>query len=413
MLNGTDQPIRNSNMFNILKVAEFIRKNPNVSANEISLGTSVAIPTVYRNIRFLEDNKLIVKSEKSSSAVGRKAWIYSINGNRGHMIGVSFTKFTIGVSLTDLSGKLISQSSAELRFGMTQRHILSLIDTRIEVLLNGYFGTSDPSGNIDLIVLMVAGDIDTEKGIIEHYDEYPTLNGFSLKQYFSKKYGITTYITRFTLVAAFSCLDRMRQENIHNYVMLIISEGIGAAIMQDEKLILGSHGHLGEIASILLPNGNTLESQCDTSLLRQRLTDYIGTLESSEASRITAALKLNKQDLFYNNMLSMIYSLDTFLKENACHPLTEVVEDFVNSWSWLAYYLYSLFDTDAVVLCGCVNSSTPTIVDMMRTHLKKLHIPENLLKTVPPFDSITWIEGLALYYLDALYYEVYKKLDLL
>ena len=68
-------------VINIIKALTFIRANSPIDVATISDQTGIALPTLYRAIKSLSDQRIIVEDGKETSLAGRKAQLYSINYN--------------------------------------------------------------------------------------------------------------------------------------------------------------------------------------------------------------------------------------------------------------------------------------------------------------------------------------------
>ena len=88
---GEQRKQQNPNkVLNIVKALTFIRANSPVDVATISDQTGIALPTLYRAIKSLADQRIIVEDGKESSLTGRKAQLYSINYNYTYIHNYSY-----------------------------------------------------------------------------------------------------------------------------------------------------------------------------------------------------------------------------------------------------------------------------------------------------------------------------------
>ena len=396
----TDSTVNNSNAFNIVKFMDHIRINGSSTMTEISESTGIALSTTYRVSRFLSKHKILKKVEKMDSEMGRKAWSYSVNSGKRHLLGISLNREQTTIFISNLGGKVVAKNVIETPEIDNLKDILEIIDQTIKKTMLSFFRTDIVDAKIDLIGFVVSADIDSKCEKIIRFNGAPFLDGFSPVEYMTKKYGVQTLLVQQTTVESYASVKQMREQGIENYIYLHIGMGIAASIMVNGSAYLGFSGKAGEIADIILPNGSTLEESISTKKLYMQVYSIIDEMDDHETQQILRNLI---SEHISGEARPITYALEKILSNKKSEKIEEVIDSFAQSWARLIYYMAIFYDPAAIAIGGGIDATTPLILNLIKMHLEKL---DNSLVLIPIHCDDMYSIPAAVYFLDTLYSEM-------
>jgi predicted NBD/HSP70 family sugar kinase len=111
--------IKKNNRTNIFQL---LRKNPNLSRQEIIMRSRLSLPTITQNIEKLQAEGLIAESGSSGNTGGRRAKTYSIVKDARVAIGLDITRHYITAVVADLSGEVINSIHTDYDFSLTNAY---------------------------------------------------------------------------------------------------------------------------------------------------------------------------------------------------------------------------------------------------------------------------------------------------
>lgn len=254
-LQGMDGFLQNQEARNLLAISrdeeifiQLIRRFDGSSKEELVDYTGYSRSKVNRVIQSLLDKRIIVETGKSKNTGGRRAIIFSLNGQLGLVAGVYVGATSIDLVLTDLSGKWLARSSEEAFVKDGPYKTLDRISEIISQMVadNGYT-------NEDVIGMGIGvpGPVDFSLGslisptIMPGWDKFPVVP--YIHQTFPKAYVVVDNDVNMMAVGE---LIKGIGKGVKNLIFAKIGTGIGAGIICEGKIYRGTYGCAGDIAHI-------------------------------------------------------------------------------------------------------------------------------------------------------------------
>lgn len=236
---------------NLSTILSLIWKHEEVSRIALSDLTTLSPSSITRLTRELIDIGLIYEKGKRRSTEGRQPILLSPNPNAG--IVISF----------DLSGTSIRGGIFDSANNLIKTEELILDQKGSEVITNYIFQMMDQllndrqSSNKRLlgIGVSVPGVLNQEKDEVA-LSYSLQLENYPLKKLMMDRYNVPVHLETDTDAAALTEKSYGVAGNLHDFIYLLISKGIGIGIIKDNLLYRGSGGMKGKQGHIVInPQG--------------------------------------------------------------------------------------------------------------------------------------------------------------
>ncbi len=257
-----------SNSVNIIKTANQglvlseVLKNKDFTKRNLSDTTGLTFPTVSRIIDDMEKEHQILRVGLSTSVNGRKATVYRLNPSYAHILSIYFQYDKFFCAVGTATKEVISISQNEL---INNDYIYTL-----EKLISDYLNSDKAIKAISIGV--PAGVVNGQIKFINHYEQ---LKDFKLKEYIEKKFNIKTAIERDMNALIQGIVLQKEYENYKNLsVIILTTDGPGAATMLDGNIIRGFSGFAGEVGYLPLYNDSNLQQIAANNFENADIVDY-------------------------------------------------------------------------------------------------------------------------------------------
>ncbi|HEV2379507.1 MAG TPA: ROK family transcriptional regulator [Terriglobia bacterium] len=183
---------------------------------------------------------LVQEAGRSPSRAGRRRVLLQVKPDLGHLIGIRLGRVNTRVVVTDFLGKVLSFKKLPTEPQRGERHVFGLIDREVRGIL-------EHDQLVKGIGIAVSGVIDRAKGSIIFW---PRLRGWTdvpLKQIAEEKYGLPVVVEDNVRTMALAEQRFGAANGYSNFVYLVVSMGIGAAIYVNRQLYLGADNLAGEL----------------------------------------------------------------------------------------------------------------------------------------------------------------------
>ncbi|TWE01199.1 putative NBD/HSP70 family sugar kinase [Neobacillus bataviensis] len=233
---------------NYSSIYHLIYQNEKLSKQEIANQLHLSLPTVTQNLVRLEKEKLIEKSGRFESSVGRRAAAYAICPQARISIGVEIQKRTVQILAIDLRGHAFQQERLAMEYSNEDRYykelsqavqtFISSLDVREEQVLGIGFAvqglTSNDGKKITYGKILISTGLDIE--VFSQYLPYPCMF------LHDAKCAATT--------------ELWVRSDIGDAVYLSIGPHLGGAIIIDGQIYMGKEGHSGTVEHMTIhPDG--------------------------------------------------------------------------------------------------------------------------------------------------------------
>jgi len=239
---------------NILSVIRSIHGQPGISKPQLCKECGLTPSTVQGIVSLLSENGVVTGLDSSDSTGGRKAQRYTINQEYKIIIGVSIRIQRVDIGILDLNLNLLHQTNRLVTLSSIgpESYVANLIQDIKQILID----FDIPYERIAGIGVSVPGPTDFVSGIVREMSGAPLWCDFPLGSRISSVLKLPVWVDKDAYMGI-QYLDYSRQiEKDRTTVYLTICEGIGAALMADNKIFRGAHSLAGEIGHVTVrPDG--------------------------------------------------------------------------------------------------------------------------------------------------------------
>ena len=234
---------------NIITLLHLLLKDDGISRVELSRITGLTKTTISAVIKKLKDSGIVEESNQISTGnIGKSPIPLHIRADAVYTIGVHLSRQRVEALLMDTRMNIITSNTGEdyTRFG--PEGIIDSLFININKIME-YAKKKE----IDLgaIGIGVPGPLDAQTGVVK---QPPKLKGWEdvpLGSIVQKEYGIPVWIENDANVCALAEKWLGSGRNIHNFICILINEGIGAGVIINDELYQGTYDFVGEIGHFL------------------------------------------------------------------------------------------------------------------------------------------------------------------
>ncbi|MBQ8549959.1 MAG: ROK family transcriptional regulator [Clostridia bacterium] len=334
------QSIKNDNRATILNL---IRKAP-VSRAEISAvaGLSKSSVTMITNALISEGQVREIGTEEST--VGRKRILLDIVADYRFAAGIILHRRDIKVCLTDLKGEVITRASTAIEnFRSADEVIDYTVNTVFELIDRLSLKKEDCIG----IGISCPGPLDITRGVVLSPPHLDMLHNVAICDKIREKTGMNVSLENNAVLLAMR--ENLIRDKMQNFMSVIISHGIGSAVVTAGEIYRGALGFSGELGHI--------------SVVADGLRCPCGNCGCLERYVSLSALKEHFGFTDYKQKVDMAYEGD----EEALSVLRYIT-------TYLGSGLVSavnLFDLDAVILHGDYSYRPELLNEMLKEYINK------------------------------------------
>jgi predicted NBD/HSP70 family sugar kinase len=278
---NTTRLLRDMNARQCLRV---LRDKGSLSRAEIAreLGTTKA--TVGNAIRELIDSGLVSAADQANDIahVGRPGTNVRLDPEGAFFVGVEVEKKALTIQLFDFAMEV--RATRDLRVNI-ERSPLNNFASKIAETALAVVGEADvPEEKIYGMGVSVPGIVSSASRVI--IPSVPKWQGIDLKALLSAQ--LPNYwllkICNNAAAVAFSLCEAFREADQQDFLFILLSEGVGSAVVRNGKVEKGYHGFAGEIGHLIM---NARLSRRDESF--ERLTGYERFMPFLDARKTPAA----------------------------------------------------------------------------------------------------------------------------
>jgi len=361
------------NKLNKIKVLELIRKERSISRADIAKQTRLSAPTITRIVdSLIKNEKLVIDLGLGTSDGGRPPNLVSFASQARFIIGVDIGRTNISAALADLDATIVQEELRPTGADEGYERVIARVATLIEELITK---SKVDRRNIMGVGLAVGGLMDKGRGIIEFSPDFQWRN-VDPATTLSEAVGLPVMIDNVTRVAAIGELHYGIGERFRNFICINIGYGIGAGIIINGMPFYGSHGVSGEFGHIMVDKDDQRLCNCGNRgcleaiasgygiarTVRERIiggTDsMVSSLCGGDTERISTAMVVDAAN--QGDALS-------------CVVLREAMEYL----SIGVVNLITLFDPEAVILCGRVALAGNIVLDPIKAAVESRSINVN------------------------------------
>ncbi|MBE3092997.1 MAG: ROK family transcriptional regulator [Chloroflexi bacterium] len=234
---------------NAITLLHLLLREDGISRVELSRMTGLTKTTVSTIIKGFKDSSIIEESNQIFTGnIGKSPIPLHIRADAVYTIGVHLSRQRVEALLMDAQMNIITSNTGEdyTRFG--PEGIIDSLFININKIMEY---AKKKEIDIGAIGIGVPGPLDAQTGVVK---QPPKLKGWKdvpLGSIVQKEYGIPVWIENDANVCALAEKWLGSGRNIHNFIYILINEGIGAGVIINDELYQGTYDFVGEIGHFL------------------------------------------------------------------------------------------------------------------------------------------------------------------
>src|SRR6266404_1552470 len=183
---------------------------------------------------------LVEEGGRSPSLAGRRRVLLHIVPDLCHLVGIRIGRANTRIVVTNFLGKVLSLKKVRTDISLGEGHVFDLIDREIGAALKS-------DSLIKGIGIAMSGVIDRNAGTVLFWPKVQGWNNVPLKRRVQAKYGLPVVLEDSVRTMALAEEKFGDAKGRKNFVYVMVSMGIGAAIYINNSLYLGAGDMAGEL----------------------------------------------------------------------------------------------------------------------------------------------------------------------
>jgi len=234
---------------NTITLLHLLLREDGISRVELSRMTGLTKTTVYTIIKGFKDSSIVEESNQIFTGnIGKSPIPLHIRADAVYSIGVHLSRRRVEVLLMDARMDIIISHIGEDYTRLGPEGIIDSLFVNINKIIEY---AKKREIDIGAIGIGIPGPLDAQMGVVK---QPPKLEGWKdvpLGSMVQKKYGIPVWIENDANVCALAEKWLGSGKNIHNFICILINEGIGAGVIINDELYQGTYDFVGEIGHFL------------------------------------------------------------------------------------------------------------------------------------------------------------------
>jgi len=234
---------------NAITLLHLLLKEDGISRVELSRMTGLTKTTVSAIIREFKDSGIVEESNQIYTGnIGKSPIPLHIKEDAIYTIGIYLSRQRVETLLMDTQMNIITSNIGEdyTRFGPE-----GIIDS-LFININKIMEYAKKKGiDIGAVGIGVPGPLDAQTGVVKQPPKLKGWKDIPLGSIVQKEYGIPVWIENDANVCALAEKWLGSGRNIHNFIYILINEGIGAGVIINDELYQGTYDFVGEIGHFL------------------------------------------------------------------------------------------------------------------------------------------------------------------
>jgi predicted NBD/HSP70 family sugar kinase len=224
----------------LLGVLEAIYDQGQASRTGLAEKTGFAPSYISALVADLRRRGLVEEGGRSPSRAGRRRVLLHVVPDLGHLVGIRIGRANTRIVVTDFLGKVLTLKKLPTEISLGEEHVFDLIDRELGAALKS-------DSLIKGIGIAMSGVIDRNSGTVLFWPKVPGWNNVPLKRRVQAKYGVPVVLEDSVRTMALAEEKFGDATGRKNFVYVVVSMGIGAAIYINNRLYLGAGDMAGEL----------------------------------------------------------------------------------------------------------------------------------------------------------------------
>ena len=215
------------------------------SRSEIARRTGISKPTASQVLSRLEAARLVEATGQEHGRRGRSPVMYRINPAAGHAAGLDVTAARVSAAIVDLSGGVVARH--ELPTGRrTKGAVLSVVDALTSAASSVGLTVAD----LNAVVIGTPGSFDPASGRLSYAKHLSGWHAPGLLDELSDAVGSAVQVENDVNLAALAERHTGAAVGCSDFFLFWVGDGLGGALMVDDRLYRGATGGAGEVGFI-------------------------------------------------------------------------------------------------------------------------------------------------------------------
>lgn len=355
---------------NILSILNYIINSGETLAADIVSATGLSIATVSRTLVLLKNLNLVISKGKEITEMGRHPDLFSLNNKYGYILHFYMGTDFIKGYIADLCGNIIGTNTVDIMRDITIDELIVRLKICKDMLVKN---KKTYSNKLLAASIAVPGFVDEKNKIIKRIPNIYNFEGVNLFDYVHNALGIPVIINN---EARLSAVGEYIYNNLncHNLIYIDFTKyrGIGAGIILDGKLFIGTNSFAGEVGDIVVDIQNFSQSSSnDEGFLEKMaglgtLIERVNTLRAKGHAQVINELlrKSSKKEIDLEMIENAVLEQDM--------DVTEVFDETIKMWAMAIINLGVILDPELILLGGELKGSNTVVLSRIKHYIKKI-----------------------------------------
>ena len=232
-----------------------LREGPLTRA-ELELAIGLSKPATAQLLTRLEQDNLVTKAGVRGGGRGPRAQLWAANGSLAFVAAVDLTPHVADFVVADVAGVVL----AEYRTPLPVHADADVVGTFGEALQKVAEEAGIEREGLAHVVIGAQGAFDPRTGLLSSAPHIPGWLGFDVPQKLSDELGVDVLIENDVNLVAVEEMTVGMAQDVDDFVMVWLSEGVGGAVVIGRRLLRGATGGGGEIDWMRVPDPATVDT---------------------------------------------------------------------------------------------------------------------------------------------------------
>jgi len=234
---------------NAITLLHLLLKKDGISRVELSRRTGLTKTTISAIIKGFKDSGIVEESNQIFTGnIGKSPIPLHIKADAIYTIGVHLSRQRVETLLMDAQMNIITYNTGEDYKKFSPEGIINSLFANINKIME-YAKRKEI--DIGAIGIGIPGPLDAQTGVVRQPPKFKGWKDVPLGSIVQKKYEIPVWIENDANVSALAEKWLGNGRNIHNFICILLNEGIGAGVIINDELYQGTYNFVGEIGHFL------------------------------------------------------------------------------------------------------------------------------------------------------------------
>ena len=234
---------------NAITLLHLLLREDGISRVELSRITGLTKTTVSAIIKGFKDSSIVEESNQIFTGnIGKSPIPLHIRADAVYTIGVHLSRQRVEALLMDARMNIITSNTGEDYTRLGPEDIIDSLFIHINKMMEY---AKKKEIDIGAIGIGIPGPLDAQTGVVKQPPKLKGWKDIPLGSIVQKEYGIPVWIENDANVCALAEKWLGSGKNIHNFICILINEGIGAGVIINDELYQGTYDFVGEIGHFL------------------------------------------------------------------------------------------------------------------------------------------------------------------